>query len=343
MVGVLFLTYCIYGNFLALSSVVALGANIICNKIPGLAPKQRLICRSRPTAIVAIGDGAKLGASECRHQFSKMRWNCSNINNDLSMFGYEELGSTKEAAFVYAITTAGVTYAITQACSLGNLQNCGCDENKRDGRLTPDGWRWGGCSADIKYGLRMTRKFMDAREVSKTARSFMNTHNNRAGRKAVKDNLHKECKCHGVSGSCTLKTCWTTLPNFRRIGDALLKRYRRAKMVEGYMGSRLRRPISLFLKRSKRPHRKPRRSHLVYLEKSPNYCDPDPSTGSLGTAGRSCNRASRGSDGCDLMCCGRGYNTHQYIREWQCSCKFHWCCHVECQRCSERTEQYTCK
>ncbi|GFR92020.1 protein Wnt [Elysia marginata] len=90
---------------------------------------------------------------------------------------------TKEASFVYAITTAGVTYAITQACSLGNLQNCGCDENKRDGRLTPDGWRWGGCSADIKYGLRMTRKFMDAREVSKTARSFMNLHNNRAGRK----------------------------------------------------------------------------------------------------------------------------------------------------------------
>ena len=84
---------------------------------------------------------------------------------------------------MYAITTAGVTYAITQACSLGNLQNCGCDENKRDGRLTPDGWRWGGCSADIKYGLRMTRKFMDAREVTKTARSFMNLHNNRAGRK----------------------------------------------------------------------------------------------------------------------------------------------------------------
>ncbi|GFO44429.1 hypothetical protein PoB_007093400 [Plakobranchus ocellatus] len=220
---------------------------------------------------------------------------------------------TKEASFVYAITTAGVTYAITQACSLGNLESCGCDQDKRDGQLTSAGWRWGGCSADIRYGLRMTRKFMDVREFAKTERSFMNLHNNRAGRKAVKDNLHKECKCHGVSGSCTLKTCWTTLPSFRRIGDALLRRYYRAKQVEPYLGGRLRRPISLYLKRSKRQHRKPRRSHLVYLEKSPNYCDYDPATHSLGTVGRSCNRTSIESDGCTLMCCGRGYNTHQYI------------------------------
>ncbi|GFO44426.1 hypothetical protein PoB_007093100 [Plakobranchus ocellatus] len=86
------LTYFIYGNFLALSSVVALGANVICNKIPGLTPKQRLICRSKPNAIVAIGEGAKLGASECLYQFQNMRWNCSNIHSDRSMFGYEELG-----------------------------------------------------------------------------------------------------------------------------------------------------------------------------------------------------------------------------------------------------------
>lgn len=50
-----------------------------------------------------------------------------------------------------------------------------------------------------------------------------------------------------------------------------------------------------------------------------------------------------GADGCDLLCCGRGYNTHQYTRVFQCQCKFHWCCHVTCNQCSERIEEYTCK
>ncbi|XP_059148594.1 protein Wnt-7-like [Physella acuta] len=241
------------------------------------------------------------------------------------------------------MTSAGVTYAITQACSIGNLSTCSCDSTKKEGEMTSDGWKWGGCSSDINYGTQLARKFMDAREIAKNARSFMNLHNNRAGRKSVKSNMITDCKCHGVSGSCTVKTCWTTLPPFRAIGDALRKRYKKAKLVVPYLGGRTRRPISLFLKRSKRPHRKPRRSHLVYLDKSPNYCDHDESTGSLGTIGRSCNRTSKGPDGCDLMCCGRGYNTHQYVRVWQCHCKFFWCCRVDCAKCQNRTELYTCK
>jgi wingless-type MMTV integration site family protein 7 len=45
------------------------------------------------------------------------------------------------------------------------------------------GWTWGGCSADIKHGLKLARKFLDAREIEETARSLMNKHNNKAGRK----------------------------------------------------------------------------------------------------------------------------------------------------------------
>ena len=151
-----------------------------------------------------------------------------------------------------------------------------------------------------------------------------------------------ECKCHGVSGSCTMKTCWTTLPPFRKVGDFVMKKYYRARYVSPMTGRR--RPMFLTLRRSKRAHKKPRRSDLVFLQKSPNYCETDFSTGSPGTRGRKCNRtATTSTDGCDLMCCGRGYNTHQYTRTWQCNCKFHWCCHVTCNQCSERTEEFTCK
>ncbi|KAF7237677.1 Protein Wnt-7b [Varanus komodoensis] len=74
--------------FSALSSVVALGANIICNKIPGLAPRQRAICQSRPDAIIVIGEGAQMGINECQYQFRYGRWNCSALG-EKTVFGQE--------------------------------------------------------------------------------------------------------------------------------------------------------------------------------------------------------------------------------------------------------------
>ena len=119
-------------------------------------------------------------------------------------------------AYTYAVRSAGVAYAVTQACSLGNLVGCGCDKSKThqstqldnaigvrprrvggagrrqrssDGRstaTTPGVFRWGGCSADVRYGLRFSRVFLDAREVPhEDSRSLVNLHNNRAGRKVA--------------------------------------------------------------------------------------------------------------------------------------------------------------
>lgn len=38
----------------------------------------------------------------------------------------------------------------------------------------------------------------------------------------------------------------------------------------------------------------PKRNELVFLQPSPNYCEPDLTQGSLGTQGRYCNRTSKG-------------------------------------------------
>lgn len=42
--------------------------------------------------------------------------------------------ATKETSFVQAISAAGVMYTLTRNCSLGNLDNCGCDVSK-NGRI----------------------------------------------------------------------------------------------------------------------------------------------------------------------------------------------------------------
>ncbi|XP_076861082.1 protein Wnt-7b isoform X3 [Brachyhypopomus gauderio] len=325
----------------ALSSVVALGANIICNKIPGLAPRQRAICQSRPDAIIIIGEGAQMGINECQYQFRYGRWNCSALG-EKTVFGQELRVGSREAAFTYAVTAAGVAHAVAAACGQGDLSHCGCDGEKQGYHDQQEGWRWGGCSADVKYGVELSRRFVDAREIKKNARRLMNLHNNEAGRKVLEERMKLECKCHGVSGSCTTKTCWTMLPTFREVGYALKERYVTAAQVEAVRATRLRQPSFLRLKQP-RGYIKPTETDLVYLERSPNYCEEDVSTGSTGTRGRLCNHTSPHADACHLMCCGRGHDTRQDSRVWQCHCKFQWCCYVRCNTCSENVEVFTCK
>lgn len=116
----------------------------------------------------------------------------SSTANKIFIFKYFFPPGSREAAFTYAITAAGVAHAITAACSQGNLSQCGCDREKQGYYNQEQGWKWGGCSADIKYGIEFSRRFVDAREIKKTPRRLMNLHNNEAGRK-VNNLLSSEC------------------------------------------------------------------------------------------------------------------------------------------------------
>lgn len=107
------------------------------------------------------------------------------------------------------------------ACAKGNISQCGCDlkQHHHNKHLqdagypaarhrynsilnqsndnfsssssnvnsfnshSPEPWKWGGCSADITFGMKFAKKFLDVREIENDARSLMNLHNNRVGRK----------------------------------------------------------------------------------------------------------------------------------------------------------------
>ena len=49
---------------------------------------------------------------------------------------------TKEAAFVYALTSAVTVYIVTKACSAGIIEGCGCDTSL-NGVERPQGGQWG--------------------------------------------------------------------------------------------------------------------------------------------------------------------------------------------------------
>ncbi|XP_040578179.1 protein Wnt-4 isoform X22 [Lepeophtheirus salmonis] len=179
---------------------------------------------------------------------------------------------TREMAFVHAISSAGVAHALTRACSSGELENCGCDRSLRG--MSPKGFQWSGCSDNVDFGITFSRTFVDARDRRRSrkkpqrAQPLMNLHNNEAGRKLLERNMKIQCKCHGVSGSCELKTCWRSIASFRINSDNV--------------------------------------------------------------------------NGCNIMCCNRGFITRKEKRVERCKCKFHWCCYVECEECFREVQVSTC-
>lgn len=108
------------------------------------------------------------------------------------------------------------------------------------------------------------------------------------------------CKCHGMSGSCQLKTCWKAAPDFRIVGKVLKQLFRHAVLVDqSNMGNGAPLIISKKVKSHKLKYvteggrgRVPRRAQnisklmktkklensLFYYQRSPNFCDKDPSS-----------------------------------------------------------------
>lgn len=148
--------------------------------------------------------------------------------------------------------------------------------------------------------------------------------------------MRLECKCHGLSGSCVIRTCWMRMAPFRDISNRLKEHFDGAAKVIARNDGHSFMAEGLTIK-------PPTRHDLIYTDDSLDFCQFNAKTGSLGTRGRECNATSAGIDGCDLLCCNRGYD-HKIIREKvSCRCTFKWCCDVTCSTCIEKRELFTCR
>lgn len=153
----------------------------------------------------------------------------------------------------------------------------------------------------------------------------------------------------GVSGSCSMQTCWRKLNGFNTTAAALRVKYHQAI-----------RKISM-AKASRRAANRERRERLVtigtgyngrfpgidmseslqdpsyeqlfYLEQSPTFCAV--------TKGRQC----LSPDNCSQLCCGRGYTTRVIKQVEKCRCRFTngRCCNVICDYCEKYEDRYFCK
>nr|AEH58047.1 EGL-20 [Trichinella spiralis] len=331
-------------------------AHRICSSLLYLNEQQRRVCAAHPYTMHSVSVGIRLAIAECQWQFRPERWNCTPIRganeSAFDIFGTMLKSGNRESAFLEAITTAGLVHAIVTACTTGNLTDCSCDMSKNglEGfrvKSRPDdaseNWRWGGCSDNIRYGIIFAREFLDKHvrkqfQQNKDSRDLVILHNQEVGRKAISENMKRHCRCHGISGSCEMKTCWQQMPKMKEVSEQLKLFYDRSSIQVTKRAKRK-------LRRKNKYERKiPLRiSELVYQNRSPNYCVRDDKMGLLGTYGRQCNRTTLSSDSCDLLCCGRGYDTRLVTKYERCHCKFVWCCYVTCKACNWNVEMHTCK
>uniref|UniRef100_A0A915IN99 Protein Wnt n=1 Tax=Romanomermis culicivorax TaxID=13658 RepID=A0A915IN99_ROMCU len=308
----------------------------------------------------------------------------------------------KETALFVALSSAGVAWSVAKACVLGASTACKCNIEQH---ASHQNWEWGGCSYSVKYGLTMSRKLLlHARPRDQYSKIYK--HNLKAGRlvrrktkaasilldmttamaavqsnfslqffnqQAVKKTLATACKCHGVSGSCQLKTCWKATADMNQIGSYLMKKYRKTvnyvtsnlndqnrieadnfNTIQNLPQSETIIPLSILpfyndkivndadenvaAAVAGKNHRR-QSSDLAYYEKSPSFCDL--------THGRLCDvrnktHATSGGD-CVHLCCRRGYVETVERYEENCDCVFKWCCSVDCKKCSRIRYKMICK
>ncbi|XP_017587166.1 PREDICTED: protein Wnt-11 isoform X2 [Corvus brachyrhynchos] len=282
-----------------------------CKQLEGLVVSQVQLCRSNLELMQTIIQAAQEVIKTCRKTFSDMRWNCSSIELAPNYLLDLERG-TRESAFVYALSAAAISHTIARACTTGDLPGCSCGP-------IPD--------APMKM-----------KKSGSQANKLMHLHNSEVGRQVLKASLEMKCKCHGVSGSCSIKTCWKGLQELQDIALDLKNKYLSAtKVVHRPMGTRK------YLVPKDIDIRPVKETELIYLQSSPDFCMKNEKVGSHGTQDRQCNKTSNGSDSCDLMCCGRGYNPYMDKVVERCHCKYHWCCYVTCKKCERTVERYVCK
>uniref|UniRef100_A0A336LHT8 Protein Wnt n=1 Tax=Culicoides sonorensis TaxID=179676 RepID=A0A336LHT8_CULSO len=279
-----------------------------CKYIHG-SKKQNHQCRRDSGLPETIKEANLLATKYCEEQFRYDRWNCSiETKGKKNLFKKVNLNITLQ----YNLTA--LSHSVARACADGRMMKCQCANERRQDQ-TKSSWRWGGCSDNV-------------------------------GIITVMSNLEDKCKCHGVSGSCSMRTCWRKLNGFNITVNVLRQKYFEAKRKIRTSKTKKRNTLIPFQSKigqtpkfkteliSTSPFIDQLLSYhsLYYLEPSPTFCST--------TKGRQCLHP----ENCNMLCCGRSFTTREVKTKEKCKCRFknNQCCQVVCDYCEKYEDRYYC-
>ena len=173
----------------------------------------------------------------------------------------------------------------------------------------------------------------------------------------VRNSLLLDCKCHGLTGACSIHTCTRFLPvEFSLIAKKIFELYKKALQVDLIYVGEAKKELVIKKKKQGEKEKKLKSNDMAYLLKSRDFCVPETKNKLPGTKGRVCGRkfighfktASFGNttaiNVCDHLCCKRGYSTTTRNIPRLCRCKFDMkIMDVKCKTCSLRKEIYLCR
>ncbi|XP_065670777.1 protein Wnt-2b [Hydra vulgaris] len=289
-------------------------------------------------------NGFNRGITECQSLFTNQRWNCStfDVDSEFTLFNTVMSRGSKEAAVQMAMASAGMIEGITASLRRKKKpttkDESGC--NTQLAQQNP-GEYYSECDADLTIGNRFANLVIKTWQPQTNQEEVqMNEHNSYVGKMAVQLNMQKVCRCAGISGNCVTKCCYQTLKPLKVSAQWLQAQYSKAQKV--VRSQRVRRD-GRYLLVNEKDGKEPANTDLIYILDSPDYCNHDINKNSLGTTGRLCNNTSLDTNGCEYMCCGRGYVTEELNVDDFCKCKFNWCCDVTCDRCKKTVTRHICK
>lgn len=314
-----------------------------------------------------VAAGLKEVLRECSELYKYEPWNCPH-GLFLDVLRRKQLPANKESGLVRAFTAASIVLAITRQCESGSGISCECNldhlrppvinsdfeeakfgkeitfmRNRTEEEQISKQFAWQGCDDRLLIAFDVARMYLDSQEVDMDpaimdpTTKLINSHNYKAGRLAIKRNAKRICKCHGMSGTCQLLSCWIGLPSLRQVGDYLRRQHRTAIKVGAPSASETD-PVQLGKELSRTKPTK-----LVFVDPSPDYCYENTQAGINGTLGRYC-KPGQQQNSCDRLCtrCGYRIKRETIQVERQCDCRFKYCCTVECKKCLTNEVVYKC-
>ncbi|XP_062126001.1 wnt inhibitor of Dorsal protein [Drosophila sulfurigaster albostrigata] len=265
-----------------------------------------------------IASSLERAIESCQQSFKWQRWNCPSVDFiKRHTAPSEALKLNREDVYVASIAMASIVHTLTTDCANGVIAGCGCKD-------TP-------CAHDPAKALQLYEQHFGF-----GVGAF--GHNQRVVGALLEQSMEQECHCkrQDAQGKCLEEQCVQVLKPFDMVAQELQQMYDEAIQLDGTTSN-------LKIMWQNIPL-----DSLVYMEDSPNYCEPEASGRWPGTRGRQCSKTGGNSMeerlSCQQLCrvCGFRVRSQHVRHERRCNCKLVWGFRLQCDVCVQLERQYSC-